>query len=202
MCSSMPPVDIVCVWRESPVYTKQYVEKLERAVARHFTKPYKFHIVGDDVGPGWWAKMALFMPGRFTGNTIYLDLDTVIADNIDFLAESEHDFTMLMEQPGYIPNSSVMAWRGDYSKIWNAYIADPEGVQRRYREMPNLGDQAFIFDTLGEHNVGFWPAGKVVHFRKEILGGARTYDGEPLIYFTWLPKPHETSHPLVVKHWI
>lgn len=198
----MPPVDIVCVWRESPVYTIEYVNRLERAVARHFTRPYRFQVIGDDVGPGWWSKLALFMPGRFTGNTIYLDLDTVIAGNIEWLADAEHDFTMLLEQPGHVPNSSVMAWRGDYSRLWDAYAADPEGVQRRYANMPNLGDQAFIYDLLKDEGVGFWPGEKVIHFRKEILGGARTYDGEPLVYFTWLPKPHETSHPLVKDNWI
>jgi hypothetical protein len=199
LCPS--PVDIVCVWRESPVYTIEYVNKLERAVARHFTRPYRFHIVSDDAGPGWWSKLALFMPGRFTGNTIYLDLDTVIAGNIDWLAETPHDFTMLLEQPGSIPNSCLMAWRGDYSKLWTAYIADPEGVQRRYAEMPYLGDQAFIADQLGE-GVGYWPADKVIHFRKEILGGARPYADEPLIYFTYRPKPRDTSHPLVTANWI
>ena len=198
---SPSPVDIACVWRESPEYSIEYVEKLERAVARHFTKPYRFHVISDDTGPGWWSKLALFMPGRFTGHTIYLDLDTVIAGNIDWLADSPHGFTMLEEQPGAVPNSSLMAWRGDYSKLWDTYEADRDGVQRRYSTLPNLGDQAFIADQLGDA-VGFWPADKVIHFRKEILGGSRPYADEPLIYWTWRPKPREAKHPLVKSHWI
>jgi hypothetical protein len=109
------------------------------------------------LAPRWWSKIELFRPGIFDGPVLYLDLDTIVVGSLDAIASYPHRFTMADDPwprdgtPG--PKcSAVMAWRGDYSVIFNRFSAAPDAIAHRYDvEEPNrgrIGDQAFIEDTV------------------------------------------------------
>lgn len=126
--------------------------------------------------PKWWGKIELF--NLFRGDFVYFDLDTTVRA----LPECGDSFTML-------PNvyrdgdygSGVMAWRGDYSYLYDAFSADPKRYMAEYVTTPKWGDQGFIRDHLKE--------------KPSVFGAdCRSYKvhgdhGEPVIYFHGKPRP-------------
>ena len=86
-------------------YSLEYVQKLYNMVQRHSTYLHNFYCFTDHTNPeqvikqphhinfrkfplhdlqGWWNKMQLFHPNNgLTGDTLYMDLDVVILENID-----------------------------------------------------------------------------------------------------------------------
>lgn len=110
----------------------EYVRRLQRAVAVHLPALHRFVCITDeeipgiecqmhDSGlPGWWQKISLFAPGRFTeGRVLYFDLDTAIRGPITPLAGYRGDFAILRDvwRPK-IGQSAVMAWRAG----WGGHI--------------------------------------------------------------------------------
>ena len=89
---------VVCVWVQGHVpYGVEYVARLASSVRRSLARPYAFVCLTDQprrvpagVIPievpsprplkGWWSKIELFQPGRFTGRVLFLDLDSLIVD--------------------------------------------------------------------------------------------------------------------------
>jgi hypothetical protein len=89
-------INIVCVLKESNLYSKEWVYKLQRSVDKHLQIPHRFvclsnvpldceyRLLDEDV-EGWWNKIQLFKPNFFTEETIYFDLDVVISKPLDEL---------------------------------------------------------------------------------------------------------------------
>jgi hypothetical protein len=110
------------------------------------------------VAPKWWSKIELWRPGALPTNEtiLYLDLDSIITGSLDAIASYPHRFTMAADPwraDTDLPYcSAVMAWRGDYSIIFDKFAADPDGIAHRYDvDEPHrgrIGDQAFIEDTV------------------------------------------------------
>ena len=134
-------VTVACVYWGNK-FSKDYVYNLKAAVERNSTVPHRFVCLTDQaldgidtliLRPGlegWWNKMQLF-DGRIEGRIIYLDLDTVIIDNIDWLLQYDGDFAGIEDlgsvnahQP-YLKGkfqSGVMAWDSqDADWIWNEF---------------------------------------------------------------------------------
>lgn len=125
---------IVCV-KVGTKYGAEYVNRLACHVERHCTRPHQFLCLTDDaLGvtcptapidtdlPGWWAKLVLFKPhwalhGR---RVIFLDLDTILVGNIDFLLDYDGPFAILRDF--YSPQgwgSAVMSIAPGYGKaVW------------------------------------------------------------------------------------
>lgn len=92
-------ITVACVkWGDK--YSSDYVNRLEKMVAKNLTVKHKFVCITDDITnlecdtilptnefelEGWWAKMFLYRPGMLSGRVLYLDLDVVIQNNIDEL---------------------------------------------------------------------------------------------------------------------
>lgn len=159
---------VICVLRSGGIYSADWVRKLRDAVARNLSISHRFVCLSDvevpceriplaHNWPGWWAKLELFKPGVVTGPTLYLDLDTVIVGNIDALANIPTDFAMLRNfgRRNYI-GSGVM-WLGKPQvRVYERFIAKPEEHIAEYIRNEHaavIGDQAFIFDTIGDTNV-------------------------------------------------
>lgn len=111
------------------------------------------------VAPRWWSKIELFRRGLFAPDetVLYLDLDTLIVGSLDAIVSHPHRFTMADDpwprDTGSGPKcSAVMAWRGDYSHIFDAFAARPDEIAHRYDvhepQLGRIGDQAFIEDTV------------------------------------------------------
>ena len=160
-------ITVACVLRSGGRYAADWVERLQRGVARHLAAKHRFVCLSDVAvpceriplatdWPGWWAKCELFAPGLFTGRVLYFDLDTLIVGSLDKIASYPHKFTMAHEF--YRPHllcSTAMAWDGDYSFIWRA--AHEMTPERRARydkwEGDRIGDQALIEDCMAGRHV-------------------------------------------------
>ncbi|MCC6734893.1 MAG: hypothetical protein IT534_02050 [Bauldia sp.] len=137
----------LCVLRAGRKYNAEHVARLQASVARNCTIPHRFVALSDvDVPcerirfahdwPIWWSKIELFRPGVANpdGLNVYIDLDVLIVRNLDAFASYPHRFSMMRDE--WYPkraNSSVMAWRGDTSFIYDAMVRHG----RRYRLMFN-----------------------------------------------------------------
>jgi hypothetical protein len=154
---------VVCVLKESEIYTDEWVYKLKSSVERNLTIPFNFvcltdsHLTCNTVpftknSAGWWNKIELFQPNLFTEETLYFDLDVIISKPLDFmiteLRKSQDNFFMSCEEPFKNPNSSIMYWRGDFSNLYNEYFLDPEHYNKIYRKGLLLGDQGFISESV------------------------------------------------------
>lgn len=175
-------ITVACVLRTGGRYDASWVAKLQRGVERHLSLPNRFVCLSDvpvpcdripleTDWPGWWSKIEMFRPGLLTGATVYLDLDTVIVGSIDGLASD--DFRMVADffKPG-AKNSGVMAWQGDYSRIWDAMQADPAGIMAHYDAWPGgrIGDQAMIEDVMRD-DAGTFETGLVASWKRDCRGG-------------------------------
>jgi len=97
-------VTVACVhWGTK--FSLDYVYNLKAAVERNTTIPHRFVCYSDKgikgietkiLKPGyegWWNKLQLFDPAQFTNERmVYLDLDTIITSNIDWLLEDRSWF--------------------------------------------------------------------------------------------------------------
>lgn len=173
-------ITVACVLRSGGRYNAEWVRKLRDAVAHHLTLPHRFVCLSDvdvpcerialeydwpllslkrgashdwTVAPAWWSKIELFRPGLFDGTVLYLDLDSLVIGSLDAMSSYPHRFTMAHD-PWDRDHlcSTAMAWTGDQSFIFDAFLADPSGIARRYDvdEPKNgrIGDQAFIEDQF------------------------------------------------------
>jgi hypothetical protein len=212
-------INVVCVLREGGKvgYDASWVRKLQDAVARNLTLPYKFICLSDcevpcdripleSTGDGFWAKLQLFKPDFFTGPVLYIDLDTVICQNIDdiIIKIQNEKFAMWYEGDKGIHSSALMWWNGDYSYLWDLYLSkDISYWKDLYSTAPLYGDQALISEnvkhvifqdrvpdewfhlTSRRDNSLDLSKVKILHFRK-----------------THTKPSTLPNHPLVKKHWI
>lgn len=156
-------INVVCVLRQGGKvgYDYQWVEKLKKSIERNLSYEHKFICLSDCEVPcdrielisestGFWAKMELFRPNLFTGPVLYIDLDTVICDNIDPIVDlcKDKSFVMWYEEDKNIDSSAMMYWNGDYSYLWNLYKSQPlEYWKSLYAAPPLYGDQALISEN-------------------------------------------------------
>ena len=83
--------------------------------------------------PGWWSKIELFKPGRFTGRVLYLDLDSLpVGDLTDLVG---YDGPLAMLSDFYMPDkpaSGVMAWEaGEGEAIYTSFVKKRPALQGR-----------------------------------------------------------------------
>jgi len=165
-------LNFLCVLRAGRKYNAEHVARLQAAVARNCTVPHRFVALSDvDVPcervtfahdwPTWWSKIELFRPGVADpdGLNVYIDLDVLIVGNLDAFVSYPHRFSMMRDEwyPKRV-NSSVMAWRGDRSFIYETMARHP----RRYMTMFNkylgtvtgwFGEQALTEHVLRKRQV-------------------------------------------------
>ncbi len=208
-------INVVCVLRQGGKvgYDATWVEKLKNSVARNLTVKHRFICLSDvDVpceripltshGAGFWAKIELFRPNLFKDPVLYIDLDTVICNNIDSIVNNikDQNFVMLKETDKNVVSSAIMWWQGNHSYLWDQYLEISSDVlKEQYSKMPRYGDQAFIEDYtkhtllqkyIPEEWVG-WSSQKEIHIDTKIL-----------IFRKVSQKPSTMSdHPLVQQHW-
>lgn len=168
----------------------EYVAKLRAMVERHLRLPFRFECISQSEKAGWWAKVDLFEPGRFTGRVLYFDLDTVIVGPLDALADSKG--ILRLTDWGWTKNdygSGVMVWdAGEHEEIWTRYTPD---VPQRFR-----GDQDWMT------HLGGWPAlpkGLCVSYR--YLSREAPPPGASVVAFHGVPKPHEVLTGWVPRAW-
>ena len=134
------PTDMifVCVW-VGDKYPESYVNRLYHDVNKHTDNEFKFYCLtdnklsNDNIIPipvfnnrqGWWQKTSLFAKDLFPHGAIvvYMDLDVVITNKIDWLWGVYSDKSLCMIK-NFGPNrghsnhnSSVMTWMSGNPKL-------------------------------------------------------------------------------------
>ena len=127
-------IDVYCV-NVGTKYTREFDQKLKDSVEKHLTSEHTFTCLTDKPAKdydkqvthpelrGVFHKLSLF---QFTGKCLFFDLDILINDNIDFLANEFDGLTLVNSSPwkqqslkeplkfrvtqNTLVNSSVMRW--------------------------------------------------------------------------------------------
>jgi hypothetical protein len=234
-------IDCACVIHSNG-YDWQYVDKLHNMLQRHLSSTVRLHVYTEadrDVpahmvkhelqewpgiaGPkkSWWYKMQLFDPTHFSGQLLYLDLDVVITNNIDWITALSrrnfwaiHDFRRMWKQSCRTINSSVMYFNTTtYQYIWEKFqrhaLAD---ITAQYK-----GDQDFVTEAVDRNHLRYFDLERIVSWRWQALDGGlrnrfRTYHtpgagtviapNTSILVFHGDPKPHEICDPVIKNHWI
>lgn len=168
----------------------------------------------------WWYKMQMFNSQNFEGTLLYLDLDTVITKNIDWIWNSSNqyfwsirDFKYLW-RPGWNGlNSSVMFWdTKKFNWIWKNFSEkNINATVKLYH-----GDQDFLTAVLDPKDLRFLNQELIKSWRWQCKDGGldmktrqyrRPETGttvEPstnIMVFHGKPKPHELDDAVVDKYW-
>jgi hypothetical protein len=197
-----PEITVACV-KAKPNYGHEYVNRLHRAVREHFPVRHRFVCFTDDASGvmcntkglpqgigGWWAKLALFRDGVLKDRVIYFDLDTLVVDDISFLAEYEGSFALLRDfyrPDGY--GSGVMVWNGEHSYIWNKWVAAG-------RPLHPLGDQGWMEQQVKAELLQELYPGAFKSFKADELEDGPK--GAAVVSFHGVPKQHDFAD----DHWV
>lgn len=212
--------NIITLWTypeegKPDVYTAEYVNRLYDNLKKHVTLDFNFIALtnrnpidikgGVILHPlktkyrGWWAKLYMF---KVFKQAFYLDLDTIIVDNIDALIKHKHKFTMLRNF--VTPNnygSGLMAWNGNYSYLYDEFQGNAHRYIRYYTDKVykhhKLGDQGFLQDHLKQKPEtwqGLFPNNQVVSYKKHCL--KKVPDNAKIVCFHGHPRPHEVNWEL------
>lgn len=200
-------VTVACI-KVGDKYGPEYVNRLAAMVERNVTQPYRFLCLTDnpkglefrytDVGtdlPGWWAKIVLFRPhpALAANRVVYLDLDTVIVGNIDFLLEYDGPFCILKDFWSDRFNSSVMSIAPGFGgHIWSDLVRDRDKVLSRLH-----GDQDWI--TLKAPGSDTWNPAMIGSYKAhQLTSGPVDFR---LICFHGMPKPDWFKKGWVYDQW-
>jgi hypothetical protein len=212
-------LNVVCLLRQGGKvsYNASWVEKLKRAVERNLTIPHRFVCFSDcdvpceripllDGDHGFWSKMQMFQPGVLTGPTLYLDLDTVICQNIDEVIEriQNQNFVMWLEADKNIHSSAFMFWQGDHSHLWEIYKSQPlEYWESLYGVPPLYGDQAVISENVNHSLLTDHCPSEWFHIASHKDARRDLSNIKILMFRKASQKPSTMSYnPLVQLHWV
>jgi len=206
-------IKIICLkWGDK--YGPEYANRLYNGIKRNCTLPFELHCFTDDktginqdiithdlpystTVASWWNKIWLFsdeVPFKKDERVFYIDLDTLITGNIDYLLMDNtgglimlQDFYWGLAKTATQSASGVMSWNaGRFTHIWNSFITDPEAAMQSVH--PH-GDQVFIGNIV-KNEVKYWqdlyPEQIVsfkVHCNQGLPQGAKIvcFHGEPSI---------------------
>ena len=211
-------ITVACVfWGDK--FSDDYVYNLKSMVERNTTVPHQFVCFSDrelegiktvKLIPGyegWWNKMQMFNTDFRLGNrVVYLDLDTLIVGNIDWLLEYDGMF-MGIEDLGAVNEhqpelkgrlqSGVMAW--DYrlnSHLWNRFTSS--GESQRYR-----GDGEYLNHIVPKYQRDFIQKrykGKLKSYKYQVYSEGIT-DDLSIICFHGRPSIPQAMTETVTTGW-
>ena len=233
-------IDCACVIHGNG-YDWIYVDRLYSMLTRHFTKDIRLHVYTEKSRPvpsnmikhvlnewpglsgrrrSWWYKMQLFNAEHYAGQLLYLDLDTVVVNNLDWILEldtryfwSIRDFQSLWNPQFQGINSSMMYWNTvSCAKIWEDFSSlDINQIRKKYN-----GDQDYISDVLSPTKRKFVDNTRAVSWRWQALDGGMNFQKRThkipgkgtefdaktsLLIFHGNPKPDQVTDPVVQSHW-
>jgi len=232
--------DCACVIHGN-LYDWIYVERLYNMLKANSTHDIRLHVFTESsrivpapyikhaltewpgiAGPkkSWWYKMQIFDPKNNLGRVLYLDLDTVITKNIDWIWDLSNqyfwtikDFKHLWRPTWNGMNSSVMIWDTQVFKwIWNDFCNKNINTTVKLFH----GDQDYLDSVLFDKNRRFFDAELVKSWRWQCKDGGlnmktRLYNkpgtgtvvdpSTTIMIFHGKPKPHEIIDPIIDRYW-
>lgn len=209
-------INVACVFKEQDNprgedYSVEWVNKLYRGVKRNLSSTFNFVCLSNVDTPYdtiplvsnsdiYWNKIELFRPNLFNGPTLYLDLDVVICNSIDFVNKLPNTFLMIQEPYRNITNSSVMYFNSDYSYLYSNYIANRELIIEDYKNAGlRYGDQAYISENV-EYDY-FENYTNSIGWKHHKTDSYKT--GSSILVFTSKEKPYNNlTLPEVKDNWV
>ena len=143
---------IAMVYKSGGEYTADDVKRLRDSIVDKATLPYSLVCLTDvpeelDFNiltvklrrdftvtkdyKGWWAKLEVF---NFIGKVIYLDLDTILTCNMDWMFQmvQKPGFYMLSDFYRGTPASGIMAWHGNFQFVNDKPLYNPRSWDQHY----------------------------------------------------------------------
>lgn len=210
--------------QKRPSYSKLWVDRLYAGVKRNLDIPFEFVCFSNDIESsdyqvrplttnswGWWNKLEQFKKGNFVGPILALDLDIVICKNItDELNLLPRNKLLMLKEPNcfingnHIENSSIVFWEGDYSFLFDYYVANKEKVCQDYSSPTGrMSDQGYIADTTTVEFLDDYLPPNYIAWKHHITG-KHNIDKDPgILVFTSTEKPtNNMDLDLVKNNWI
>jgi hypothetical protein len=171
---------------------------------------------------GWWYKPMFFNPDLdLKGTVLFLDLDLIIFNNIDYLFTYEpgkfciiRDFNRSTVKNYTKFNSSVFRLEtGQHSSVYTELIKNPKHIVSRFH-----GDQDWLFYAIKQDFV-YWPDEWIQSYKWEMRGrpqlvndsmGKKNFPspGEPIVkpttsiaVFHGEPNPGDCIDPWCKENW-
>lgn len=160
---------ILTVLKTSDTYKKEYVD-LIYAQCQKYAKDIDFICISDDPSvpgyvkmehdwPRWWPKMEIF---KFEGPVLYLDLDTIIVNDITKVLESAKGKSFIALRDFYknakmqrTVGSGIMYWEGNFRYLYDIFAENPDKHMKECNNERWWGDQGFIEKYLKTEPV-YW----------------------------------------------
>ena len=222
-------------------YDWRYVDNLYAMLRRNLSVPVHMHVFTEahrGVPPymtkhvlqewpeisgtkrAWWYKMQLFDPRHGLGRLLYLDLDVVICDSLDWLFALDPGFFWTINDWKHLwkghwqgMNSSMMYWdHAQHPDPWQRFREhDRAEIFRGYR-----GDQDFLTQAVPRDRVRFFSDDLIRSWRWQVWDGGmdprtRRYSqpgagallphGTSVVVFHGQPKPHQVDDAFVKRCW-
>ena len=207
---------VTCVLKSGGDFTPHHVRLLSKMVRHNLKVPYRLVLLtdiwnrdvlgsADIVVPlehdwdGWWSKLELFRPDMpwcvEDSVTLYLDLDTVIMDDLFPFFNFAQDM-MVLERFRWPDEwaTGVMAWKGPPSSL--PYFVFNKDENMAIRECRN--DQRFLMRTLKPKadssglSIGFWQKefpGRFTSYKRHVEGNGGPGKGVSVVCFHGKPRP-------------
>jgi hypothetical protein len=219
-----------------------YVERLYNMLKANLSHEIRMHVFTEPARPvpapyikhelqewpgisgpkkSWWYKMQMFNSKHFAGRMLYLDLDTVITKNLDWMWElpDRHfwaikDFKYLWRPSWQGLNSSVMLWDTErYHWIWQDFLTKNINATVKLHH----GDQDYLTSVLDPKDLRFFDVNTIKSWRWQCKDGGynmakRGYNrpdtgttvdpATAIMVFHGKPKPHEIHDSVVERYWI
>ncbi len=210
------PITVVCVLRSGGDYGPGYVANLERQVMEHMELRLPLFVCHTDMTlnnpgvfrqeleqdwTGWWSKLEMF---RTKGPCLYLDLDTSIFANLNYVTQAlwevedkgEKAFWMLESfryRRGVAEEeeqwaSGIMAWTGDWSGLTEGFVWD--------EEQKLLWDQRWISREVAR-DTEIRPirelCGPILSYKQDCLKNSLSRPS--IVCFHGQPRPHKVGRP-------
>ena len=233
-------LDFVCVIH-GDLHDWIYVEKLSSMLDKHLRWPFRFNVFTETSRPvphgmikhdlidwpgiqgkrsAWWYKMQIFDPSRNLGNVLYLDLDTVIVNDVTWIGFldtncfwSIKDFKYLWRQNWQGMNSSFMYFDTQkFGYIWNNFCqSSVQQISKQFR-----GDQDYLSATIQQPHLRYIDLKQALSWRWQVFQGGldtktRKYKqpNQPtqipietsMIIFHGTPKPHQIQDAVIQSYW-
>lgn len=167
-------------------YTIEHVYRMKKMLEQYVDCPTQFVCYSDveirnvktrpllNDWDGWWSKIEMF---RDIEDSFYIDLDMTINGNISDMVQSDSKFMALRNMNPRIGGigSALMKWRGDFSRIYNTFLDDPEYFINRHSNKigTNMhGDQGYIFSVSCNPHTGF----KIDSFQDKFPNRIKTFN--------------------------
>jgi hypothetical protein len=202
-----------------------WVDRLYAGIKRNLDIPFEFVCFSNDIQSdeyrieplttnswGWWNKLEQFKRGLFTGPVLSLDLDIVICKNLtDGLNSLPRNKLLMVKEPHqfrpgeYIENSSVVFWDGDYSFLFDNFVANKDAICEQYASPLNkrMSDQGYIAESVDVEMIDDYLPSNYIAWKHHITGDHNIDNDPTLLIFTSTEKPTNNSHlKLVKENWI